>query len=1578
MRLLCPQLVAVAMLTGALCAAQPAAPRKIDFFPPQWTALNIVWQPTWEATVAANSEQAWSEELSADKSLAQAAGQIVALRRIALHKALMERFPREKDKHLQAYRTIAMSYQQLGMGYWRSYWGWKLVHDFPARKEQHAEAYGWMMQWPYAGSYFSPDAAQWKFAIDDVLALHARGVIADDSPLLAQAAGALAEMSVQEDRYDVFAGELDRIERLGKTVPRFNEIAQNLLLPYGHFVAAAKWADRAGNPNSFALLTDAPTGSIEGLIQNQELQTRWEALTQGDKLSNPAGALDAAAAQEILDRAAGSEAFMKRDESHYVSFQVMAAAALDELTPQRLEPLRAAQFKGAARIADAVRLTGSGDDLALGLRQYPWAANLHELEVDFAEQALRQGRCQWAIAAFRDAARRGGDPALRRAAQAGLWMALAQSSGADFQTAMDAVPNETLMPWFGGTIPAGKLKSQLLAQAAAADQTRSLALNALARRRISLPPDWPTDDLQGPPADQGAHSPWPVQAIATTGAALIVSGPGRIARYDSGRPTPVWTYPPGEASQEPPSWDAAAAWRYLGDMRHFPFSRRPVAVGPAAVCDDGSVAFTLTLQQGRWMVTALNLATGREAWSTRDRSDCRDLNFMSEPAVVDGRVYVLAAPAEIARDAGQGPGRDAGTPVLLHLACLASEDGQLLWKRDIGWQPHTLLDLAQRSAAVTVHDGAVYCSTNMGLIARCDVRDGMVEWVHGYASAIQARGCLSVNFARQGSRAIVAGRKLLIAPRDHTGILAFDTASGRGLWETVLTPSDRLLGVTGSAVIGANERWLAAVDLASGRQLWCREFRGGIAGQGAVCGGEVAVISGGRVHRISAQTGRDVESASLATGPNAEPIMLGDGSIVEVEAPPLAPEPPRDGAGGGLQLPLKCIWQLNAPRATLVLPPQGQADGFMAVVSGRRLACLKTHPKWQIAWQRLLERQPQAVVAAGDRVIAATLHELRAYDAGDGRLLWSLELGFLAGTLGGDAATIFAVTATAHEPHVAVIDAASGKLLWTRSLALGARFSGGIWDAALHRQGQAGVDVVINTLWGDVGWRWSLVTFEAATGAIRDIRRFMPDDMNWSGYASLDGDSMRFMGHDARVHVAPRGGGGDQAAAWETKFHLNAWNHFRHLAEIRWTGKAIYANAVDQLFEFDLSTRRQTVYTPPKDARMIQAVIHDFRPGGEAAWVVSGVTGQMRAVGGQPAPPPFYSLADSRMYVDMFDPATGRHLARQELPDALCGLKDLAGFDTRARILDNGVVVADPRAVRIYASGAAAAKPAPRATPAKPPSTEWFYKSKWGVFLFYAPTLQRIRTPQEWDATVAAFDAPALARQLKECGAGYLMIPVRYHGDFPLAPNSVIEKDRPGLAPKRDLIADLAGELDKQGIALVLYCTAGAGTGDIGEAAGSAAVIEEWSRRYGTAVKAWWIAGINDAAVLQRMLAAAARAGNPDALVGFGREGVPRRNSPYEDFTASFFADAAKLSCPGRRVDGLQWHAVLPLGATWGAQRGAAVRWQGDRPAAITETLLKRGGVITWDAKAMRSGLIEVDCLPALKAIGRTAATFRR
>ena len=289
---------------------------------------------------------------------------------------------------------------------------------------------------------------------------------------------------------------------------------------------------------------------------------------------------------------------------------------------------------------------------------------------------------------------------------------------------------------------------------------------------------------------------------------------------------------------------------------------------------------------------------------------------------------------------------------------------------------------------------------------------------------------------------------------------------------------------------------------------------------------------------------------------------------------------------------------------------------------------------------------------------------------------------------------------------------------------------------------------------------------------------------------------------------------------------------------------------------------------------------------------------------------------------------------------------------------------------------------------------EWLYQARWGVFMHYLGTADL--PADEWNRMIERFDVESLARQLESVGAGYLVITLGQNSGHYLSPNETYDSFvgiQPSKCSKRDLVVDLYGVLAPRHIGLMVYLPAGAPDEDpvamktLEWAKGPdrnanfqrkwEQVIAEWSTRWGQKVRGWWFDGCYWPNAMYRScqppnfdsFAAAARAGNPASALAFN-PGVfipIFAETEQEDFTAGETDEPARVECRGRWVDGAQFQMLSYLGSSWSS---GEPRFPDTQAAEISTTIVRNGGVVTWDVPHGPTGQIPDPFMHQLKAIG--------
>lgn len=1222
--------VASLLLASAAAAAETnALPtlRAPDSVPPAWTNLTLDWKGSWDETLGANyNEGAWKQAVEGHAELRQAADRVLRLRRIALLEALIRRFPDRADKRAEACREIAKLYQGLGDRTRAAQW-LKQVADAPPQPAAQAEAYAGILECaePLAAM---PEASAWvEYAAGHLLALEKAGELKKTDPPAVLARQRLLALRHAERQYEEQRRLLNRWEASDGAGSGWTNRAA-LLKEAGHLAQAAALHEAAGRTNEARALGAAVLrGEIKSVGRNptRELEMRLNALRAKERAQDPALG-EAELVQGTLRACAESGSMWNEEPSLRVRCWVSVDRMLHGLKPESLQALRELQEQAGAPLAEALRGTEDEKEIDRLFQLYPWAAGTHERLVEFGEKALQEGQWDRALRAFRQVASHAADRDLTAAAAVGTWLAIAQGGGTReaLDAAMAPVADDARVPWRGFQTPAAQVK-QALRSAVAGPRKSIAALAGLAPVKLRLPAALAADEAlpQNPFPASRQLGPLAISRIEPAGENLFMIGPRRAACFSAEKLSLRW------AQSGNPAFDMGG--RRAGDSPAR-LAAREVSIGSAGSCAaaappggdaraGGTLAallFHTTLQGTIYDVTGFDAQTGKARWRTRDRADWNNLEPLSEPAASEGLVYVVAAGAVGAADC----------PV--YLVCLDGQTGETRWKTRIGEAAveGELRELARQGASLTISERRAYASTGLGLLACCDARDGTVTWVRSYASAVQSAR-LSEQFRRSAPPPLLVGNRLFIAPRDHSGVLALEPGTGRLLWEAELVPSDQLVGLAQDTLVLRAGEELVGIDAGSGRERWLRNVGEPTGAPALVSGSNVIVAARNRLLRLEAATGKGLEALRLTPAPGAETVLLPDGRLLEIGMDAEAvPGAKMANAAAAPQPPLALDWTLPCAYPLLVVPPAGQGPSNMfAVLSGRALLGVKTQPRAGLAWRAVLEDGADSLGFCGSRILVARQRTLTAIDAADGARSWTAPVPFEPQTAGGDARVVFAGD-LAPEARVAAFDAASGRLLWMRWFGQEPRFGNGTPAAMTLRSDPAGQPLLVvywkNALFGAEGWRPGIMTVDAVSGTIRDLRPLMAGEPQWparavfgdgrthvrnlplpygAGRVGFQREALAWVGQDSAAHFLS--GEADLAPGWKRKVEAPAEGRYAGALSFHLTAGGPYLKMLEQLFFYDEPGRRELVYTLPSAAAQSTRAVFDLRESGDALEVVS-------------------------------------------------------------------------------------------------------------------------------------------------------------------------------------------------------------------------------------------------------------------------------------------------------------------------------------------------------------------------------------
>ncbi|MHC3000015.1 alpha-L-fucosidase [Microbacterium sp. HJ5] len=260
-----------------------------------------------------------------------------------------------------------------------------------------------------------------------------------------------------------------------------------------------------------------------------------------------------------------------------------------------------------------------------------------------------------------------------------------------------------------------------------------------------------------------------------------------------------------------------------------------------------------------------------------------------------------------------------------------------------------------------------------------------------------------------------------------------------------------------------------------------------------------------------------------------------------------------------------------------------------------------------------------------------------------------------------------------------------------------------------------------------------------------------------------------------------------------------------------------------------------------------------------------------------------------------------------------------------------------------------------------------------GLFFHFLPS-----NSVAFDMRISRFDVARFVAQCADVGATYLVFTLGQSHGFLNAPNSAYERltgsARGTRTPERDLVGEIIDAAAGAGLATLLYTSALAGKHDVAAAhalgcTGSpdgptedfritdrfasnwAAVLEDFSRRYGPAVRGWWVDGcypwVGFGQATADLYASALKAGNPDTEISFNHgEGLARVEFSAATFTAGEFDFLFEPTAAVSSQLPTTWHQLSHITEDWG--RGPLVYDAADVARHI-RGVNEAGGFVTLD-----------------------------
>jgi len=223
----------------------------------------------------------------------------------------------------------------------------------------------------------------------------------------------------------------------------------------------------------------------------------------------------------------------------------------------------------------------------------------------------------------------------------------------------------------------------------------------------------------------------------------------------------------------------------------------------------------------------------------------------------------------------------------------------------------------------------------------------------------------------------------------------------------------------------------------------------------------------------------------------------------------------------------------------------------------------------------------------------------------------------------------------------------------------------------------------------------------------------------------------------------------------------------------------------------------------------------------------------------------------------------------------------------------------------------------------------------------------------DWNQAVEAFDVESFCDRIAATGARWLIFPFGHvaGGGYFASPNRIIEKRFPGHCSRRDLVLEIARGITARGLKFIGYMfTEFDAAGNISDDFADAMdwnhdlhdksifmehfyeLITEWAQRCGPLLSGWWFDGCynsveksfirrpgwDNSRFNPQKMAAAARAGNPDALIAmcYGANSFRSVLPEIENYMAGE-ANNLQNRPTGPLWQGLQWHSLIWIDCFW-------------------------------------------------------------
>lgn len=390
----------------------------------------------------------------------------------------------------------------------------------------------------------------------------------------------------------------------------------------------------------------------------------------------------------------------------------------------------------------------------------------------------------------------------------------------------------------------------------------------------------------------------------------------------------------------------------------------------------------------------------------------------------------------------------------VEVVCFDVETRQLVWRRRLCAvlrnSPEHFNVIGHR--LLTLSDGRIILETSSGAIASLDAETGKIIWLVTYETLPREDLPLELNDSRRsGLTPCVAAEGLIFAaPSDSQSVFAFDTTTGRIVWQYRM--GDRvqhLLGVSdGRLIVSGRQLW--ALSIRNGRPTWPEQKvgsddpRGHGYGRGVLTEGSIYWPLHEEIWRVDVKTGAlqaryAIQEAIGETGGN---LVVANGLLLIAQAQRLValgepievlpPPEPKTGAS-----------RTKRQRDDL-FTPLGKAT--QNIPQKLAAAIPASNPSWPVKrdWTMPLNTSDQVLVASNSASVRQTENSsvpvliqsadaLQAVNAVTGQVEWRGNSAELVTWLAHNESRLL----LGHARQLSARDARSGRHFWTTRLQTG-------------------------------------------------------------------------------------------------------------------------------------------------------------------------------------------------------------------------------------------------------------------------------------------------------------------------------------------------------------------------------------------------------------------------------------------------------------------------------------------------------------------------------------------------------------